>query len=140
MTRWTVGNKLLGEIDPPIPDFVEIRTVEGSYWQRYGGTWESLTGTATSVSSERLYDADRPAVVTYVPAVPPPHTRPGNYVCSNTCAYRFVLRTDETWHGPYYPDGNDHARTLTWEDIEDEYGDCARSLVGPVPDSVLKGL
>lgn len=140
MTRWSVGDKLLGEIDGTIPNDLEIRTVEGSYWQRCGGTWEALTGPATSVSSERLYDADRPAVVTYVPAVPAPHTRSGHYVCTGVCAYRFVLDLDATWTGPYRPDGTFRPQRMSWEQLEDNYGDCAVSLVGPVPAAVLKGL
>jgi hypothetical protein len=140
MTRWSVGDKLLGEIDGTIPNDLEIRTVEGSYWQRLGGAWEALTGPATSVSSERLFDADRPAVVTYVPSVPAPHTKPGHYVCTGECAYRYTLEKDGTWVGPFRPDGTNYARGMTWEELEDNYSDCSVSLVGPVPASVLKGL
>lgn len=143
MTSWKVGDKLLGEIDGPIPNDLEMRTVEGSYWQRCGGTWEALTGPATSVSSERLYDAERPAVVTYVPAVRPPHTAPGIYVCSGMCAYRFHLRPDALWEGPWSPEGRPIARgrpMMRWDELEDDYGDCARCLVGPVNPAVIKGL
>lgn len=144
MTRWSVGDRLLGEIDGGYPSDLEIRTVEGSYWRREGGTWTALTGTATSVSSERLFDGGRPAVVTYVPPVPSPHTKPGHYVCSGACAYRFVLGGDGLWTGPYYPYRPTPPRNskdpYTWDELQDTHGDCTRNLVGPVNPAVIRSL
>lgn len=143
MTRWDVGNRLLGEIDGEntYPSGLEIRTVDGSYWRREGGTWEALTGSATSVSSTRLFDSDRPAVVTYAPPVAPPHTEPGNYLCQGNCGYRFYLAAGGVWEGPWDLEQRQISSHLrTWEQVEDDYGDCARNLVGPVSARFIKGL
>lgn len=146
MTRWRVGDKLLGEIDGAegYPQGLEIRTVEGSYWHYEGQTWTALTGPAphlTSVSSTRLFDGDRPAVVTYAPPLPEPHTEPGNYVCQGSCGYRFYLAAGGVWEGPWDSDQRQISSNYrTWEQMEEDYGDCARNLVGPVPSFFLKGL
>lgn len=146
MTRWKIGDRLLGEIDgqDPYPDGLEIRCAGGTYWHREGSTWTALSGPSphlTSVSSARLFDAERPAVVTYAPPVPPPHTEPGNYVCQGACGYRFHLAIGGGWEGPWDEDQRlISVKVRTWEEIEDDYGDCSRGLVGPVPARFLKGL
>ena len=148
--RWKLGDEILGDTDGTdpadvFPQGLEIRSPEGSYWHFEGQTWTALTGPSphlTSVSTTRIC-AEGPAVVVYVPPVPPPHTKPGHYVCAGECAYRFHLRPDGLWEGPWTSDGRYLSKgqpLMYWHDVEDSYGDCARSLLGPIPAAVLKGV
>lgn len=145
MSRPIVGTDLqtaTANGDFPYIEGMEFRTADGSYWRRESdGLCHMLNGGCTPWNLGRVLRAeDGPAIVTYVPPVPSPHTRPGHYVCTGTCAYRYQLDESGLWNGPYRPDGTDFARTMTWEQLEDNHGDCAASLVGPVPAVVLKGL
>jgi hypothetical protein len=59
-----------------------------------------------------------------------PHTAPGRYVCASPkCAYGFELSPEGIWVGPYYPDERPSPlQPLTWTEIEELWGDCARRL------------
>lgn len=52
--------------------------------------------------------------------------RPGYYQCAGACSYRFRHDGRGQWKGPY--GANMSPYVMTWEELEDSYGDCTRSL------------
>ena len=146
MSRPIVGTNLQTGDDtaPGSVTGMEFRTAEGSYWRlESDGLCHMLNGGCTPWNLGRvLRAAPGPAIVTYVPPVPSPHTKPGIYVCSEMCQYLFERMDQDLWQGPWRPNGTVVRKAgpmMTWEELEEEYGDCSRNLVGPVPPVFLKG-
>lgn len=146
MSRPIVGRDLV-EFPPIGPDEyvpgMELRDGDGVYWRfEADGLCYSMTGGAgLAWGLPRVLDASNgPVIVVYVPPIPPPHTAPGWYLCTGLCAYRFVLHDGGLWAGPWTPEGM-HLGTrgivYTWTHLEESYGDCTRSLVGPIDPRVL---
>lgn len=145
MSRPIVGTDLQQADDVEYVEGTEFRDDNGIYWrQENDGLCHPISGSGPVWGLSRLLGASTgPVIVTYVPPVPSPHTAPGHYVCSGACAYRFHLREDGLWEGPWAPDGRCIGKgrpMMHWGDLEDAYGDCTRSLVGPVNPAVIRGL
>lgn len=80
--------------------------------------------------ARQLYDAGGQAD-TYPPPPEPPDGQPDTYRCkSPMCGYEFHLYPDGMWVGPYYNDDrpNSAVQPLTWEQLQDGWGDCAANL------------
>lgn len=142
MSRPIVGTDISHAEENPYVTGLEFRTSEGSYWRlEADGLCHMLNGGVQPWAMGRvLRAAPGPAIVTYVPPVPSPHTKPGIYVCSEMCQYLFERTDQDLWQGPWRPDGTVVSKgpMLTWEELEEQYGDCSRNLVGPVPPVFLK--
>lgn len=145
MSRPIVGTDLQQANGLPVIVGLEFRTSEGSYWRlEADGLCHMLNGGVQPWGTGRvLRAAPGPAIVTYVPPVPSPHTRPGIYVCSSACEYLFERMNEDLWQGPWRAEGPPVVEKgrpmMTWEELEDQHGDCSRNLVGPVPLVYLKG-
>jgi hypothetical protein len=147
MIRPIVGTDLrqVAEADLLYVVGTEFRDDNGIYWRRdEDGLCHTINEAGLAWGLPRVLDASTgPVIVTYIPPVTSPHDRHGHYICSGECAYRFYLREDGLWEGPWTSDGR-HLRKrqplMRWHDLDEEFGDCARNLVGPVPAAVIKGL
>lgn len=145
MSRPIVGTDLRQIIpDEPhdLPHGLEFRDDHGVYWKYdTDDHCHALTGGNVYVRTLiNVLTATDTAVVTYVPPVACPYTEPGWYVCSGACAYRFLLHESGLWGGPWSAGGRriDARAMFAWQELTDgPYGDCSRSLVGPVNPVVL---
>lgn len=57
-----------------------------------------------------------------------PRFRPNTlYVCSG-CAWAWMHAEGGHFYGPYFEDGYDCGQWIPWEQLQDDYSDCARRL------------
>lgn len=144
MSRPIVGTDISQSEELPRIEGMEFRDSDGTYWRFHSdGLCHTIQAGGPCWNIGKVLNATTgPVIVTYMPPVPSPHTKPGIYVCSEMlCQYLFERMDQDLWQGPWRPDGTVVRKgpMLTREELEEQYGDCSRNLVGPVPPVFLKG-